>query len=142
MKILILGKLGLKLVFLKNFTSHTHAFHSYFSMLGRVYAQNWAVFQNCVFFIISINRNCFKNFKGASVCFDQSKLIFNQSKIVNKVFKNLILTCSTHFFQNFSSFSFSLRLGKGFSSNFCHFPPIFLQGFPLSRPIRTLYPSF
>ena len=149
MKILILGKLGLKLVFLKNITSHTHAFHSYFSMLGRVNAQNWVVFQNCVFFIISIDRgcisidrNCFKNFKGASVCFNQPKLIFNQSKIVNKVFKNLILTCSTHFFQNFSSFSFSLRLCKGFSSNFCHFPSIFLQGFPLSRPIRTLYPSF
>ena len=79
------GKLGLKLVFLKNFASHTHAFYSYFSMIGGVYAQNWAVFQNCVFFFFrisidwsyfSINRNCFKNFKWASICFDQSNIRF------------------------------------------------------------------
>ena len=101
LKILILRKLGLKLVFLKNFASHTHAFYSYFLMLRAIYAQNWAVFQNCVFSKISIdqgcfsiNQKCFKNFKGASVYFDQSK-------IVNKVFKNLILTCSTYLFQNF-----------------------------------------
>ena len=93
LKIWILGKLGLKLVFLKNFASHTHTFYSYFSMLGGVYAQNLAVFQNCVFFRISIdrgcfsiNRNCFKIFRGASVCFDQSKLIFDQLKIVWEVF--------------------------------------------------------
>ena len=83
------GKTGFKTCVLKNFASHTHAFYSYFSMLGGVYAQNWAVFQNCAFFRISIdrscfsiNRKCFKNFKGASVYFDQSKLIFDQSKIV------------------------------------------------------------
>ena len=67
MKILILGKLGLKLVNLKNFASYTHAFYSYFSMLEGVYTQNWAVFQNCVcvcvwfFFFsrISIDRGYF-----------------------------------------------------------------------------------
>ena len=62
-----MGKLGLKLVFLKNFASHTHAFYSYFSMIGGVYAQNWAVFQNCVFFF-------FQNFDRSKLFFDQSKL--------------------------------------------------------------------
>ena len=31
----------------------------------------------------SINQNCFKEFRGASICFNQSKLIFDQLKIVN-----------------------------------------------------------
>ena len=46
----------------------------------------------------------------ASVCFNQSKLIFSQSKIVNKLFKNQILTYSTHLFQKFSNFPLSLSL--------------------------------
>ena len=46
------------------------------------------------------------------------------------------------FFKKISNFSFSLRLDKGYSSNFCRFPPIFLQGFPLPRPVRPFYPSF
>ena len=50
LKILILEKLGLKLVFLKNFASHTHAFYSYFSMLGGFYAKTRLFFQNCAFF--------------------------------------------------------------------------------------------
>ena len=149
MIILILTKLGLKLVFLKNFASHTHTFYSYFSMLGGVYAQNWVVFQNRVFSKIlidwgcfSINRNCFKNFKEASVCFDRTKVIFDQSKIVIKVFKNKILTCSTQLFQTFFKLFFLSPTWQGFSSNFCRFPLIFLQGFPLPRPVRPFYPSF
>ena len=68
LKILIMGKLGLKLVFLKNFASHTYAFYSYFSMFGGVYAQNWTIFQNCVFFW---------NFDRSRLFFDQSKLVLN-----------------------------------------------------------------
>ena len=45
----------------------------------------------------------------ASVCFDQSKLIFDQSKLVNQVFKKSYLTCSNKLFQNFF---LSPRLGK------------------------------
>ena len=50
------GKIGFKtcvfekLLFLKNFASHTHAFYSYFSMLGGVFAQNWLFFKNVFFF--------------------------------------------------------------------------------------------
>ena len=59
LKILILGKLVLKLVFLKNFASHTHAYESYFSMLGGFYAKTGLFFQNCVFSGISIDQDCF-----------------------------------------------------------------------------------
>ena len=84
-----LGKLGLKLVFLKNFASHTHIFYSYFSMLGGFYAKTGLFFQNCVFFGISIdqgcfsiNRNWFKFFgKPLSVSINRT-YGFDQSKIV------------------------------------------------------------
>ena len=97
LKILILGKLGLKLCFWK--TSHhilmhfVHQFECFEVFLKCVLV----IFKNCVFsqkfceplsnsidpICFSINRNCFKIFKEASVCFDQLKLIFNQSKVVN-----------------------------------------------------------
>ena len=38
--------------------------------------------------------------------------------------------------------SLSIRLGQGSNPFFCHFPPFFLQGFSLPRPVRPLYPSF
>ena len=59
LKILILGKLDLKLVFLKNFASHTHAFDSYLSMLGGFYAKTRLFFQNSDFSGISTDRGCF-----------------------------------------------------------------------------------
>ena len=99
-EILTLGKLGLKLLFLKNILSHTHAFCSSISMLWGVSKMCLWFFQNCVFpkkicepllasidpICFLINWICFKIFKEAFVCFDQSKLIFNQSKLVNQVF--------------------------------------------------------
>ena len=62
------GKLGLKLVFLKNFASHTHAFCSYFSMLGGIYAKTGLFFSKLCFFW---------NFDRSRLFFDQSKLIQN-----------------------------------------------------------------
>ena len=65
------GKIGFKtcvfekILFLKNFAYHTHAFYSYFSMLGGVFAQNWLFFKNVCFFFfffflgISIDCGCF-----------------------------------------------------------------------------------
>ena len=125
--ILILGKLGLKLCFLKYISSHTHAFCSSISMLWGISKMCLCYFQNCVFsqkfcgplsisidpICFLINRKCFKmlrgasvcfdwsklfldqlklfwyclkTFKEASICFDQLKLIFDQSKLVNQVF--------------------------------------------------------
>ena len=54
------------------------------------------------------------------------------------------MTCSYSLFKSFSNFSLSLslRIRQGLLSIFCHFPPFFLQGFPLPRPVRSLYPSF
>ena len=68
LKILIFGKLGLKLVFLKNFASHTHAFYSYFSMLGGFYAKKLGCFSKLYFFW---------NFDRSRLLFDQSKLVQN-----------------------------------------------------------------
>ena len=63
-----LGKLSLKLVFLKNFASHTHAFYSFFSLLGGIYAKTGIFFLDCVFFGISIDQGYF---------FDQLKFFQN-----------------------------------------------------------------
>ena len=62
------GKLGLKLMFLKNFASHTHALYSYFSMLGGFYAKTGLFFSKLWFFW---------NFDWSRLFFDQSKLIQN-----------------------------------------------------------------
>ena len=77
-------------------------------------------------FSVSINRNC----------------CFGQSNFENKVFKNSDLTCSNHFFKNFSKLFLSLPLGKAPQQFFCHFPPNFLQGFSLHKLVCPYYPFF
>ena len=66
---LFLGKLGLKLVFLKNFASHTHAFYPYFQ--------------------------CLEDFMQKLGCFswnfDWSRLFFNQSKFIQNFLVSLCL---------------------------------------------------
>ena len=67
-EILTLGKLGLKLLFLKNISSHTHAFCSLISMLWDVsnffFLKTFFVSKPLLVSIdpicLSINRNCFK----------------------------------------------------------------------------------
>ena len=100
------GKLGLKFEFLKNFASHTHAFYSYFSMLWGFYAKTWLFFQNCVFFW---NFNRLRLFFGqsklvqifwwASVCFDQSNLIFQSIENRMRSFLKQIFSWVKHFFK-------------------------------------------
>ena len=105
------GKIGFKTLFLKNITSHTHAFCSSILMLWDVSTMCLCSFQKLCFFpqkfcellfasidpiCFSINRNCFKIFKEASVCFDQSKRIFDQSKLVNQVFYLMGFWSSDH----------------------------------------------
>ena len=65
LKILILGKLGLKLVFWKNISSHSYAFYSLYSMLWEVFSKTRLFFLKSCFSRIlidpicfSINRNC------------------------------------------------------------------------------------
>ena len=66
LKILILGKLGLKLVFWKSISSHTHAFYFLYSMLWGVFSKIRLFFSKILFFhffdwsnLFSINRNFF-----------------------------------------------------------------------------------
>ena len=151
LKILILEKLGLKLVFLKNFASHSHAFYSYFSMLGGIYAKTGLFFQNCVFSRISINRgyflinrNWFKIFRWASVCFDRANLRFRSIENRIRRFLKTDFQLSQTLFQKvfFFYFSLSIWLGQGSISFFCRFQSFFLQGFPFPRPVCSFYPSF
>ena len=102
----------------------------------------------------------------ASISFDWSNLFFDQSKLrlkflwslylfrsivivvsINRIsrirfLKNSDLTCSNHFFKNFSKLFLSLPLGKAPQQFFCHFPPNFLQGFSLHKLVCPYYPFF
>ena len=128
---------------LMHFISNIQCFEEFFF-------KNWLIiFQKFCFSKISINptyfsinRNCAQKLLWVSVCFDQLKLIFDQSKIVCQVFKKSYLTYSNHFFKTFSNSFFSLRFGQAQSSIFCRFRPNILQGFPLLRPVCPLYPFF
>ena len=108
LKILILGKLGLKFVFWKNISSHTHVFlFLIFNALRGVF-KNQVIFSKKCFSRFSIDPDCFlinrnlkKKFRWAFVCFDWSKFFFDQSNIVNHVFLKIDLD----FFKNtFSKF--------------------------------------
>ena len=145
-----MGKLGLKIVFWKNISSHTHAFLLLiFNALRYVFKNQVILLKRCFFQI-----------------FDWSNLIFDQSKSFWKIlvslclvrliepifrsiehressfFKNSYLTCSSTFSKLFSNFPLSLWLGKAPLRIFCRFQPNFLQGFSLPRLVRPLYPSF
>ena len=83
-----------------------------------------------------------KNFSESfSVLIDRNCFSINWISWI-RFFKIQCLTHSKHFFKSFFNFSLSLRLGKAKSSNFCHFPPNLLQGFPLPKPVSPFYPSF
>ena len=90
-----------------------------------------SIFRSIEFFL-----KCFN--KPLSVSIDQNCFSINRNSWI-RFFKNLDLTCSNHFFK---TFFLSLRLGKAPLRFFFHFPPKFLQGFPLPRLVRPLYPSF
>ena len=75
LRILILGKLSLKQVFLKNISFHTHAFCSQNSML-------WGV---STIFCFVFQKSCFQKILVSSVYFDRSNLFFDQSKLQLKI---------------------------------------------------------
>ena len=102
----------------------------------------------------------------ASISFDWSNLFFDQSKLrlkflwslclfrsivtvvsINRILrirfiKNSDLTCWNHFFKNFSKLFLFVPLGKAPQQIFCRFPPNFLQGFSLHKPVWPYYPFF
>ena len=145
-----MGKLGLKLVFWKNISSHTHAF------LLLIFNALRYVFKNQV---ILLKRCFFQIFDWSNLIFDQSKsfwkilvslcLVWLIEPIFRSIehressfFKNSYLTCSSTFSKLFSNFPLSLWLGKAPLRIFCRFPSNLSQGFPLPKPISPFYPSF
>ena len=78
--ILILGKLGLKLLFLKNISSHTHAFCSSISLLWGVSKMCFVLFCFCFFFL-----NCVFLKNLVSLClFRLIQSVFRSIEIVLK----------------------------------------------------------
>ena len=76
----------------KHFISYSCILFLIFNALRSVF-KNHIIFSKMLFFRFSIdpicfliNQNFFWNSLWAFVCFNQSKMIFNQSKIVNKLF--------------------------------------------------------
>ena len=66
LKILILGKLGFKLVFWKSISSHTHAFYSLYSMLWGVFSKNQVIFvKNFVLPKFQLIQSIFRSIKIA-----------------------------------------------------------------------------
>ena len=126
LKILILGKLGLKLVFWKSISSHTHAFYSLYSMLWGVFLKaRLFSFLNFVFpkfrLIQSVCWSIEIAFKILSEPLYVSKLIFDQLKIVNKLFLKLDLNLfNSPFSKVFKLFSLS-STQQGSTANFLSF---------------------
>ena len=151
LKILILGKLGFKTCVLKNISSHTNTFlFLIFNALGYVFQKFslkkkkkgafldfWLI--HCVFQSIEI---LVKNFsEPLSGSIDRTCFSINRTSWI-RFLKNSDLTCLNHFFKNFSNLFLSLRQGKAPQRIFCRFPPNFLQGFSLLKPVCLYYPSF
>ena len=114
-------KLFQKLCFSQNFVSLY-----LFRLIEYVFQSIEIVFKNfCEPLCVSIIRNYFS---------------INR-KSYGMFFKKLSFRSDKHFFKKFFAFSLSIRLGQGSLTNFCRFRPFFLQGFPLPRPVRPLYPS-
>ena len=113
-----MGKLGLKLVFWKNISSHTHTFLFLILNALRYVFKNQVIFLKRFFFFFF-----FQIFDWSNLIFDLSKsfwkilvslclvrlieLVFDQSNIVNQVFKKLSFDLFKHLFKTFQIF-FSL----------------------------------
>ena len=154
----MMGKLGSKLVFLKNISSHTHAFFFIkFNALRSFYTKLLWFFKNLFFLEFQSIEPIFwsieiaiKNFgQPLSVSID-ARLILDQSKhfwlielnfwsIENRIesfLKHLILTWSNTFAKSFQTLSLSIQSVKALIKIFCRFPPFFLQGFSPLRLVR------
>ena len=149
-------------VFEKHFISYSCMWFIKFNVLRSFciillcFSKNW-FFQNfdrsnLFFNQLELHLKCL----WVSICFDRcsigvesieafsiNRICFSiNQKSCKEFFQNCSSCVQTHFFKSFSTFSLSIRLDQGSNPNFCCFPPFFLQGFPLLRPIRPLYPSF
>ena len=137
-------------MFWESISSDTHAFVLLYSMLWGKFSKN---------LVFSLKSCSFQNFDWSNLFVDQSKFCLkiyvslclvrliepdfrSVKNRISSFFKNSSLTVSKTFFSKVFQLFFSLRLGKAALQIFCRFPPKFLQGFPPSKPVRPLYPSF
>ena len=139
-----MGKLVSKLVFLKNISSHTHAFYSFNALrsfcniLVCSFFENWFFpkFRSIEILFRSI-KIAFKNFgQPLSVSIDAWLMLVpskhfrsiesNFRSIKNRInsFSNPIFTCPNLLFKKFSKLSLSVRLGQGFNQTFLLFSSI------------------
>ena len=140
------GKTGFKTCVLeKYFISYLCILFLIFNAL-RSFFKNWFIFfKNFVFLEFRLIQSvCWSieiAFKILSEPLYVSKLIFDQLKIVNKLFLKLDLNLFNSPFSKVFKL-FSLQFGQAPSSIFYHFRPNFLQIFPLPRPVFPLHPFF
>ena len=136
-----MGKLGLKLVFWKSISSHTHAFlFLIFNALRYVFKKSGYFSKKDVFLDFRLIQSDFrsieiflKNFsKPLLGSIDRTCFSINRTSWI-KFFLKQCLTHSKHFFKTFSNFPLSLRLGKAPLRIFCCFQPIFFWKFFLSQ---------
>ena len=108
LKILFLGKL----VFLKNFASHSHAFYSYFSMLGGFNAKTGLFFFKTMFFLefqsieaIFQSIEIYSKFFGEplSISINRNWFSINWKSWI-RFFKNWVCLVQTHFLKVFRTF--------------------------------------
>ena len=105
--------------------------------------------RNC----FSIDRNCFSIYRNCfeivlkffneplSVSIDRNYFSINRNSWI-RFFKNSDLTCSKHFFKTFQTFFSLSPTRQGSTEIFCRFPPFFLQGFSLPKPVCLFCTSF
>ena len=134
---LFLGKLGLKLVFLKNFASHTHAVYSYFSMLGGFNAKTGLFFFKTMFFLefqsteaIFQSIEIYSKFFGEplSISINRNWFSINWKSWI-RFFKNWVWLVQTHFLKVFRTFLFLSDSAKAHPQFFVVFVRSFCKVF-------------
>ena len=146
LKILILGKLGLKLVFLKNFASHTHAFYSYFSMLGGFYAKIRLFFSKLWVFVFSFLwefqsiEAVFRSIEIDSNFFGEPLSILINRKSWIRFFKNWVWLVQTHFSKVFQTFLSLSSNQTWLIINFLSFSSVLFARFSSPKAGKTFIP--
>ena len=143
LKILILEKLGFKLVFWISFSSHTHTFYSLYSMLWGVFSKTRLFFLKCCFFLeFRLIQSVFWLIEIAFKIF-VSLCLFRSIETCESGFLKIRFDLFKTFFQKpFKPLSLSPTWQGSTNIFFCRFPSNFLQGFSLPKPVCLYYPSF
>ena len=144
------GKTGFKTsIFEKHFISYSCILFIKFNAL-RSFCTKFAVFFKNVFFpefrsIEDVFRSieiAIKNLsEPLSISINRNWFSINW-KSYEKFFKNWFSVESNTFSKSSLTFLSPYDSVKAQSQFFCRFPLIFLQGFPLSKPVSPFYPSF